>query len=375
MKSTLLGGLTPAGFLRRHWQKEPLFVRGALPDCGEWLTRAALFEWATRDNVESRLVMHSRGRWQVEQGPFPATRLKRLPARGWSLLVQGVEQHDPRAARLLQAFSFIPHARLDDLMVSYAPPGGGVGPHFDSYDVFLLQGKGKRRWRLNAQRDLALVEGAPLRILKNFRHTQEWITRQGDLLYLPPCHAHDGVALEDCMTLSVGFRAPRHQELAQRFLEHLQDGLSLEGLYEDRGLRLQRHPGELSKAMLQQFSRVLARIAWRDADVRQFAGRYLTEPKDLVVFATPRTVLTLAAFAGRAARGGVRLALASRMLFRGREVFINGEMYAMHTLPADDRGLLMRLANRRELPPGALQREGEVLALLYGWYRAGYVEV
>jgi 50S ribosomal protein L16 3-hydroxylase len=230
MAQGLLGKLGPAAFLRRHWQKRPLFVRDALPGCGAWLQRDMLFDWATRDHVESRLVMHAGKRWTVEHGPFRPALLRALPPRGWTLLVQGVEQIHPDAAALLQAFSFIPHTRLDDLMVSYAPPGGGVGPHFDSYDVFLLQGAGTRRWRISAQRDMSLVEQAPLRILKRFRHTEEWLCTQGDLLYLPPRSAHEGVAMEACMTLSIGFRAPRQQEVASRFLDYLQDELRLDGM-------------------------------------------------------------------------------------------------------------------------------------------------
>jgi 50S ribosomal protein L16 3-hydroxylase len=147
MAQGLLGTLDAASFLRRHWQKRPLFVRGAAPDCGTWLERGVLFDWAARDDVEARLVMCNRGRWSVQHGPFRPAQLKRLPQRGWTLLVQGVEQLHAAGAALLQQFAFIPHARLDDLMVSYAPPGGGVGPHFDSYDVFLLQGaNGTTRW-------------------------------------------------------------------------------------------------------------------------------------------------------------------------------------------------------------------------------------
>ena len=368
MTNKLLGTLTPAAFLRRHWQKKPLLVRGAVPDCGAWLTRGYLVALAARDEVESRLVTRERGRWRVEHGPISAARMKRLPARGWTLLVQGLEQHDREAARLLKAFSFIPHARLDDLMVSYAPPGGGVGPHFDSYDVFLLQAHGQRRWRISAQKNLDLVEDAPLRILQDFRHTREWVTRQGDLLYLPPRYAHEGVALEACMTLSVGFRAPRHQELASRFLEHVQDGIDFDGLYEDPDLALQRHPGEIFPSMVEQFARVLARIQWNAKDVRRFAGCYLTEPRPNVVFYPPSRPLSVAAFTQGVARQGLRLALASRMLFAAGEVFINGDT---HVMPASGRRVLVRLANDREIAPGELPPS--LIPLLYGCYCAGYL--
>lgn len=370
MAHGLLGGLGAADFLRRHWQKRPLFVRNALPDCGAWLNRRELFEWATRDHVESRLVMQQRGRWSVRHGPFRAAELKRLPARGWALLVQGVEVIHPAAAAVLQAFSFIPHARLDDLMVSFAPPGAGVGPHVDSYDVFLLQGPGTRGWRISAQKDLALVEDAPLRLLKRFRATREWRCAQGDLLYLPPRYAHEGVALEDCITLSVGFRAPRKQELATHFLEYVQDHLQLDGMYQDPDLSLQRHPGAISNHLLKRFGAMLRGVRWHDGDIRLFCGRYLTEPKPQVVFQAPRRAASLTIFAKRAAARGVRLALATRLLFHGRDFFINGEH---HCLGSGDVADLVHLADRRQL--AACHLSQPVARLLYVWYRAGYVEL
>ncbi len=370
MAQGLLGKLDRAAFLHRHWQKRPLFVRGAIPACGEWLERGQLFNWATRDDVESRLVSCDRGRWSVQHGPFRPSWLKRLPARGWTLLVQGVEQIHAAGAALLQHFSFIPHARLDDLMVSYAPPGGGVGPHFDSYDVFLLQGEGTRRWRIGAQRDHALVENAPLRILKHFHHSKEWLAERGDLLYLPPRYAHHGVAVDACSTLSVGFRAPQRQQLAAGFLDFLQDRLQLEGIYTDRDLPLQRHPARLPDGLLRHFSQTLQKIRWNQGDIRRFAGTYLTEPNAHSVFRPPRRALALPAFARRLARKGARLALPTRMLFGGEDFFINGEH---HRVNHGHAAALMRLADERAVPP--FVPSASAARLLHAWYRAGYVEI
>ncbi len=372
MAQGLLGDLSNAAFLRRHWQKRPLFVRGAIPDCGDWLRAEALFTLAARDDVESRLVTRTRSGWTMQQGPFRRAQLRGLPARNWTLLVQGVEQTRPEAAALLQLFSFIPHSRLDDLMVSYAAPGGGVGAHVDSYDVFLLQGTGTRRWRISAQNDFDLVPNAPLRILKRFRHTQEWLTRQGDLLYLPPRYAHEGVAQagqEACMTLSVGFRAPRKQELATRFLDFLQDELDLPGLYEDRDMRLQKHPGQLPPGMLEKFTRILKQIRWNDQDIHRFSGCYLTEPKPLTVFHPPSRPAALAPFARQVAAKGVRQALPTRMAFSGNTIFINGESHRL----THDRTALVRLADRRVAPPFA--PSAVTARLLHTWYRAGYIEI
>ncbi|MCW5604740.1 MAG: cupin domain-containing protein [Burkholderiales bacterium] len=363
-------GLARTRFLRDCWQKKPLLMRRALPDYGGLIDREGLFELATRDDLQSRLVLRERGRWRVEHGPFSRRDLARLPQNGWTLLVQGVDLVLPEAKALLLEFSFLPHARLDDVMVSYAPPGGGVGPHFDSYDVFLLQTAGTRRWRVSRQRDLALVEGAPLKILRRFCPRHEWLLEPGDMLYLPPRYAHDGVAIDDCITCSIGFRAPDARELGQRFLEFLQDRLVLEGEYHDPGLKPQAHPGRIAPEMLAQFRRMLAGISWNDRDVMLFAGQYLTEPKPHVVFEPPRRPLSVHMFEERAGRHGVRLDLRTRLLCHARHVFINGEH---HQAGAAETRLMLQLADRRRLPPTAIGKAA--LRCLYQWYRAGYIEI
>ena len=366
-----LGGMTAAGFLRRHWQKEPLLARGALEEFAGIVQPATLFALAERDDLESRLVQRKGRRWNVRYGPFKPRELGRMPRAGWTLLVQGVDHALPAAQRMLERFAFIPYARLDDLMVSYAPPGGGVGPHFDSYDVFLIQGEGRRRWRVSRQRDLALVAGAPLRILRRFRPTQAWELQAGDLLYLPPRCAHEGVALTDCITYSIGFRAPGAQELASRFLEYLQDGLHVEGMYEDPELRPARRPARLSDDMVHKMSDMLRRIRWTDRNIVDFLGRFLTEPKAQVRVARPHRPLTGGAFATQAARRGVRLAGPTRMLFRDGTIYINGESHAV-IAPVAQR--LSRLADRRRLAPFA-RADRDTLQMLYQWYRSGYLRI
>jgi 50S ribosomal protein L16 3-hydroxylase len=367
---TPLRSLEVADFLRRHWQKKPLAVRNALPECANILQREGLIELATRDDLESRLVERSGRRWRVRHGPFGARELRRLPRSGWTLLVQGVDTALPAARELLDRFSFIPYARLDDVMASYAPAGGGVGPHFDQYDVFLLQGEGRRRWRVGRQRDLELVANAPLKILRRFRPSREWLMEPGDLLYLPPRYAHDGVAASGgCVTFSIGFRAPGARELGARFLDWLQDRLRIEGEYADPDLRMQGRPALLGEAMTRKARKFLDGIRWDDGEVTRFLGCHLTEPKAHVVMPRPVRPLAARAFAARASRDGVGLALQTRMLFRGRTIFINGE--------ACDAGapaarLLARLADRRRLPPRS-RVDRESADLLYRWYRAGYL--
>lgn len=355
-------------FLREFWQKKPLLLRGALPQVAALADRARLTELACRDDVESRLVVGAGKTWRVEHGPFRRRYLARLPRRNWTLLVNGVESFLPAAREIQQLFGFIPYARQDDVMISYAAPGGSVGPHFDSYDVFLLQGAGTRRWQVSAQRDLALVADAPLKILRRFRPQREWTLHPGDLLYLPPRYAHHGVATADCVTWSVGCRAPTRQEMAARFLEFLQDNLHLSGAYSDPRLKRQRHPSAISAGMLRQVGAIVRSIRWNDADIARCLGEYLSEPRPNIVFGRARP-MTSARFARAAAERGLRLDLKTRMLSHGRTIFINGE-----TATADSASgaLLQRLADRRTLPPIALGKSAR--SLLYRWYRAGYIE-
>lgn len=371
MKRPPLGRLSAERFLRRHWQKKPLLVRAALSEFEAAFSVPELFALACRDDVESRLVTRGARRWSVTHGPFRRRELESLPTRNWSLLVQGVENFLPAGRALMARFDFIPYARQDDLMVSLAPPGGGVGPHFDSYDVFLLQVRGRRRWRIGAQTDLSLVEGTPLKLLARFRPEQELVVEPGDLLYLPPRYAHDGVAESDCVTCSIGFRAPGTQELATSFLQWLQDDLTLDGRYCDPRLQAQRHPAQVSSAMLSQVERMLAAMRWRRATVERFLGEHLTEPKPQVWFERPRRALAFAAFTARARRDGVRLALKTRMLYRGRHVFINGEAIAV---PGPARPALRAFADRREAIPWASDSVWAARRL-HAWYRCGYVEL
>ncbi|MDP2787594.1 MAG: cupin domain-containing protein [Pseudomonadota bacterium] len=365
----LLGGMSVEKFLAEHWHKKPLLVRQALPNFGAWLDRESLSELACQDNSEGRLVQFKRGQCQLEYGPFEPEELQALPKKNWSLLVSGVNHLMPRADWLLHRFDFIPAARLDDLMVSFAPPGGGVGPHFDSYDVFLIQGQGRRRWEISAQDDLTIVEGAPLRILKEFRVDQTWEVGPGDMLYLPPQLAHNGVALTDCMTWSIGFRAPKAEEIVGQFLTYLQDKLELPGIYADPDLKPSKHVAEIPGAMLDWADKTIRAAArWDKAEIADFLGRYLSEPKSHVFFDPPARPKTLATFTKALRKHGVALDARSQMLFRSDAFFMNGERAeaAPALCPT-----LRDLADKRHLPPGEYAEE--IVALLHLWYLAGYL--
>lgn len=375
----LLGGITHSQFLAEYWQKKPLLIRGAIPEFKGLLSPDELAGLACEEDVQSRLVSYLRGKWKLEHGAFDETRFGKLPKKSWTLLVQGLNHHLPEAAALLKLFDFVPHARLDDLMVSYAPDGGGVGPHFDSYDVFLLQGLGKRLWRVSEQQDLSLVDGAPLRILKNFVTEQEWLLEPGDMLYLPPHAAHWGIAVGDCMTYSIGFRAPSMQELATQFFAYLEEHISVAGVYADPDLKLQKHPAKISQDMVARVTQALKAIQWNAADVGDFLGNYLSEPKAHIVFDTPPT-MTIAKFRQRLEQAGIVLSLKSQALFYGSHFFINGEQVVMSPEFAD---LLKLLADQRGITAENLiahqLREPDFinsdwLQVFHQWYQAGYIE-
>jgi 50S ribosomal protein L16 3-hydroxylase len=367
----LLGGLTATQFLSHFWQRKPLLIRNAISNFKGVVQAPELFALAARPDVESRIVRRERGAWKVRDGPISRADLGRLPRSNWTMLVQGLNLEVPAADALLRRFRFLPHARLDDVMVSYAVAGGGVGPHFDSYDVFLLQGEGRRRWSISRRHDSALVSGAPLKILRRFEADRHWVLGPGDMLYLPPGWAHDGVAIEPCFTYSVGFRAPARGEIAREFLGFLQERVALEGVYGDRGAKLPRHAAEIPKAMVEHAVAAAAGIRWRKRDVARFLGGYLSEPKPQVVFPRPRKALDAARFAARCRALGLRLDPRSRMLFRGGDFFLNGERIEA---PARARGWLLRLADDRSLPPGARVPE-PAQRLFLGWYLAGWLHI
>jgi 50S ribosomal protein L16 3-hydroxylase len=283
LKFTLLGGLSPARFLRRHWQKKALLVRGAFPGFKDPVSPEELAGLACEAEVESRLVLERGARrpWRVRAGPQTPSRLRRLPRTHWTLLVQGVDRVVPGVAALTLPFRFVPEWRIDDVMVSFAPRFGSVGPHVDSYDVFLLQGQGRRRWAIDTRATPEFRPGLDLRILRRFRPEATWVLEPGDMLYLPPGVAHHGVALEDCLTYSIGFRAPSGREL---LAAALRPGLAhgeVSPLYGDPHLRPARHPGELSARALRDLRR-LVENEWKGLAGPEFAaavGAMLTEPK------------------------------------------------------------------------------------------------
>lgn len=370
---TLLGGLSPQTFMRRHWQKKPLVIRQAIPHFTPPVDRSGLLDLAAQSEVQSRLVAQvdsakgAAGRaWKFRHGPFVRRSLPPFKQRGWTLLVQGVDLHDERVHALMNQFRFVPDARLDDLMISYATDGGGVGPHFDSYDVFLLQAHGKRRWRIGRQKDLSLQPNMPLKILAQFEPEQEFVLEPGDILYLPPRYAHDGIAQGECMTYSIGFRSPSAGELARELLQGLaEQALDAVGerLYRDPKQAAVAQCGEIPQAMF-EFAQESLQDALRDPKaLRRALGEYLSEPKPDVWFEDGKA---------SAPSGALRLDRRTRMLFDAHHVFINGESYRAS---GRDAHVMHTLANERSLSLADIKRlSAPARALLADWCEAGWVQ-
>ncbi len=385
----LLGGISPAQFMRKYWQKKPLLIRQAVPGIASPIDRASLFDLAGQDGVESRLIVKAPSAqptkattsvisapsssqkapdpaaWTLEHGPVSRRSLPPLKQGGWTLLVQGLDMHVPAAHELLQRFRFVPDARLDDLMISYATDGGGVGPHYDSYDVFLLQVHGTRRWRIGPLKDDRLEGGVPLKILSHFEPEQEHLLEPGDMLYLPPRWAHDGIAQGECMTCSVGFRVPDATELAKevllRWIEGMEDAPKRR-LYQDPKQPAVKHTG-LIPADLQTFTdKAIDRLLQDRAGLQSALGEILTEPKPTVWFESgdllPDGV-------------GVRLDPRTRMLYDEKRIFANGESWLAG---GKDAKHLRALADQRGLSAKAVSRlSPNVRELLNQWAEDGWL--
>ncbi|KRP67899.1 cupin domain-containing protein [Pseudomonas orientalis] len=278
----LLGGITAREFLRDYWQKKPLLIRQAIPDFESPIDADELAGLALEEEVESRLVIeHGERPWELRRGPFAEDAFSTLPEREWTLLVQAVDQFVPEVAELLEHFRFLPSWRIDDVMISFAAPGGSVGPHFDNYDVFLLQAQGKRNWKIGqmCSSESALLQHADLRILADFEESAEWVLEPGDMLYLPPRLAHFGIAEDNCMTYSVGFRAPSAAEVLTHFTDFLSQYLTDEERYTDADAQPVSDPHQIQSDALDRLKSLLAEHMSDERMLLTWFGQFMTEPR------------------------------------------------------------------------------------------------
>ncbi len=280
--SVLLGGISPDIFLRDYWQKKPLLIRQAFPALENPLSPDELAGLALEDEVESRIVLtHGATPWELRRGPFTEEDFKTLPEQDWTLLVQAVDQFVPDVAELMKAFSFLPSWRLDDIMISYATPGGSVGPHYDNYDVFLLQSHGRRRWKIGQHCDdqSPLLDHPDLRILSHFEEQQEWVLEPGDMLYIPPGVAHHGIAEDECMTCSIGFRAPSHQDILLHYTDFLSQYLADSQRYGDPDAKPVAHPAAIDDQSIERLQHIMLKLVNDKAALATWFGRHMTEPR------------------------------------------------------------------------------------------------
>ena len=379
----LLGGISPAEFMRKYWQKKPCIIRNAIPNFKPLLSRPELFSLSQNQDVESRLIVSNGDKWSLAHGPMTAKQIPSIKKPNWTLLVQGVDLHHSAVNELKNRFRFAPDARLDDLMISYATDGGGVGPHFDSYDVFLLQAHGTRRWRIGKQKDGTLQANVPLRILSNFKPELTFDLEPGDMLYLPPRYAHDGVAIGECMTYSIGFKVPKQVDLGRELLLRYADAVDEdceqdndsknptkvkpEVLYRDADQEATPNPAQIPTALL-EFAQQAITKAMADPDaLARHLGEHLSEPKSNVWFDAPEGAVKLSR------KRGVKLTLQSQMMFDKRHIFLNGESWRA---AGKDAKLMQKLANPRFLDASDLVKASEdAIGLLQDWLEQGWLEI
>jgi 50S ribosomal protein L16 3-hydroxylase len=372
----VFGSLSPSQFLERHWQRSPAVFPGALPGFRSPISPDELAGLACEDDVESRLVEGNvAASFRLEHGPFDEDRFERLPKTDWTLLVQDVDKHVPEVAALLAPLAFLPDWRVDDIMISFAAPGGSVGPHTDEYDVFLLQAQGRRRWQLSTVFDPALRADCDLKVLQRFEPERELIAEPGDILYLPPNVAHFGVALDEAMTFSIGFRAPDQRELCGALLRELSERPRPGRRFGDPGRAGVTNPREIGAADLAAL-RALVRsgLELSDAELDQFLGRYITRNKPNLELAgkstRPRSVL------GRLKRGDMlvrRQGSRWAEISRGDELWVFAEGHEQ-TLDERQRSWLGPLLAGKPVGAEGFGADPRIGAWLAAWLEHGALE-
>ncbi|EDM83558.1 MULTISPECIES: cupin domain-containing protein [unclassified Limnobacter] len=375
---THIANLSVEKFMTEHWHIKPYLFRQAFPNFEPLCDFDTIAEMASDEDIESRLIQHSKTGWTLEHGPFDE--LPSMKKKAWTVLIQGIDHHLPEAYDLLQLFRFIPDARLDDVMLSLASDGGGVGPHYDSYDVFLLQMHGKRRWKIGPLLDKELEEGLPLKILKNFEPTEEFVLEPGDMLYLPPNYGHDGIAEGSCSTLSIGFRAPTQAEVLSGILRDMadqidQDPTKTQTLFSDPARGLQKNPAEIPDDLLNFGINLIQQFSAQSPQIQRSMGILLTEPKSHVYFVNNTEDQEIHEIISVLGERGIALSMKTKMLFKDAVFYINGD--AVNPTSALTVKQLQMLANQREMEPidaAEALNNPEFQYFLVGFAKAGWVE-
>ena len=375
-KTHILGKTSVNDFLKNYWQKKPLLIKNAIPNFVSPITESDLFIIAQNEEAVSRLIEHKQGIWQVKYGPFKKSDLPKKTNIPWTILVQNINHYIPFAESFLNLFKFIPYARLGDLMISYATKKGSVGPHFDSYDVFLFQAQGAREWKISDQKKFTLDKQSSIKIITNFKSKNSWVLKPGDMLYLPPNIGHWGISQsDDCLTYSIGFRAPGTFEIQSKFLDFIQDHLitNINEIYKDPNLTPQKNPAEISSNMTKAMRNIVDRLRWDKSSINHFIGQLLSEPIENSIFET-RKPLSLKAFEKSIVHKTLRLNSKTRMLFIKNNFYINGEFIK---IDKKYTSFLKQLANDREISLESTLNKRDLNALgivLLPLYEAGFID-
>ena len=375
-KTHILGKTSINDFLKNYWQKKPLLIKNAIANFESPITESDLFTIAQNEEAVSRLIEYKQDIWQVKYGPFKKSDLPKKTNIPWTILVQNINHYLPFAESFLNLFKFIPYARLDDLMISYATKKGSVGPHFDSYDVFLFQAQGIREWKISDQKKFTLDKKSSIKIITNFKSKNSWVLKPGDMLYLPPNIGHWGISQsDDCLTYSIGFRAPATFEIQSKFLDFIQDHLitNENEIYKDPNLAPQKNPAEISSNMTKAMRNIVDRLRWDKSSINHFIGQLLSEPIESSIFET-RKPLSLKAFEKSIANKTLKLNSKTRMLFIKNNFYVNGEFIKIDKKYTP---FLKQLANDREISLESTLNKRDLNALgivLLPLYVAGFVD-
>ncbi len=375
-KNHILGKTSVDTFLKKYWQKKPLLIRNAIENFQSPITEKDLFNIAQDEEAISRLIEYKQGLWQVKYGPFEKSAFLKKKNAPWTVLVQNINHHFSFANSFLNLFNFIPYARLDDLMVSYATKNGSVGPHFDSYDVFLFQASGEREWKISDQKEFSLDRKSAIKIITNFRSKNSWVLKPGDMLYLPPNIGHWGISQsDDCLTYSIGFRAPSTFEIQSKFLDFIQDSLNTNKnyLYKDPNLNLQKDPAEINANMIKKIQQKVNQLRWNKNLINTFIGQLLTEPVETAIFHRPKPI-SLEIFKKNLSKKILELNPKTRMLFIKNNFYINGELIEVDKRYA---AYLRQLANNKKIAfkPSLDKKDLNALGItLLPLYLSGFID-